>query len=110
MAQVLSMGSSVQLVGNTAPLHLHAERLIDSDLIHLNVFGSPMIVVNSPSAAADLLEKRSLIYSDRFVSRCGYPAAWAERVAIRPQMHMMNELFVLFCFFFSCHRSQTSHL
>ncbi|KAJ6526420.1 cytochrome P450 [Mycena capillaripes] len=37
----------------------------DSDIIHLNVVGTPIIVLNSVEAANDLLAKRSAIYSDR---------------------------------------------
>ncbi|KAJ7671061.1 cytochrome P450 [Mycena rosella] len=37
----------------------------DSDIIHLNVAGTSIIVLSSAEAANDLLEKRSSIYSDR---------------------------------------------
>jgi hypothetical protein len=37
----------------------------DSDIIHLNVAGASIIVLNSVEAANDLLVKRSSIYSDR---------------------------------------------
>lgn len=36
-----------------------------SDLIHLDVFGTSIVVLNSYNAASDLLEKRSSIYSNR---------------------------------------------
>lgn len=39
--------------------------LIDSDIIHLNMFGTPMIVLNSLEAAQDLFDKRSSNYADR---------------------------------------------
>ena len=35
------------------------------DVIHLDVFGQPMIILGSHEAAIDLLEKRSANYSDR---------------------------------------------
>jgi hypothetical protein len=35
------------------------------DLVYLEVFGQPIILLNSPKAAKDLLEQRSAIYSDR---------------------------------------------
>ena len=41
------------------PIHL------DSDIIYLELFGIPVVVLNSAKAAHDLLEKRSSIYSDR---------------------------------------------
>ena len=37
----------------------------DSDIIYLNVLGSPIVVLNSYEAANDLLSRRSSIYSDR---------------------------------------------
>ncbi len=37
----------------------------DSDIIHLNVAGTSIIVLSSSEAAVNLLEKRSAIYSDR---------------------------------------------
>lgn len=35
------------------------------DVIYLNAAGQPMIVLNSQKAAADLLDRRAGIYSDR---------------------------------------------
>ncbi|KAH9958534.1 cytochrome P450 [Lactifluus volemus] len=35
------------------------------DLIYLNVAGQPMVVINSQKIAADLLDRRAAIYSDR---------------------------------------------
>ena len=40
-------------------------KFITGDLLHFNVLGSHVIVVNSEEIANDLLEKRSGIYSDR---------------------------------------------
>ncbi|KAF8210955.1 cytochrome P450 [Mycena galopus ATCC 62051] len=37
----------------------------NSDIIHLNVAGTSIIVISSAEAANDLLEKRSALYSDR---------------------------------------------
>lgn len=39
--------------------------LLESDIIHCEVLGTHIIVLNSTKAAKDLLEKRSNIYSDR---------------------------------------------
>ena len=39
--------------------------LIDSDIIYLNVLGTPILVLNSFEAVTELLEKRAAIYSDR---------------------------------------------
>ena len=38
-----------------------------SDIIYLNLAGTPVIVVNTAEAAHELFEKRSSFYSDRFV-------------------------------------------
>ncbi len=38
---------------------------VDSDIIHLQVFGFHLIVCNSKGVADDLLDKRSSVYSDR---------------------------------------------
>jgi len=40
--------------------------LADSDIIHLNVVGTSMVVLDTSEAANELLERRSLIYSDRY--------------------------------------------
>jgi hypothetical protein len=40
----------------------------DSDIIHLSIAGTSIIVLSSLAAAEDLLERRSAIYSDRWVS------------------------------------------
>ena len=42
-------------------------RHLDSDIIHLDVAGTSIIVLDSFEAATDLLEKRSSLYSSRFV-------------------------------------------
>ncbi|KAF5365441.1 hypothetical protein D9758_010873 [Tetrapyrgos nigripes] len=39
--------------------------LTDSDIIHLDLLGTPLIVVNSLEAATELFDKRSSNYSDR---------------------------------------------
>lgn len=35
------------------------------DVMHLRIFGQPMIILGSVQAALDLLEHRSTLYSDR---------------------------------------------
>ncbi|KAI0061729.1 cytochrome P450 [Artomyces pyxidatus] len=40
-------------------------RTYESDLIYLNVFGSHILSVNSHKAANELLDKKSMVYSDR---------------------------------------------
>ncbi len=41
---------------------------LGSDIIHAELFGTHLVVLNSEKAATDLLDKRSSIYSDRCVS------------------------------------------
>ena len=50
-------------------------RIVDSDIIYLNLAGTPVIVVNSAQAAHDLFEKRSALYSDRYAFRLSRPFA-----------------------------------
>jgi hypothetical protein len=42
-------------------------RFLGSDILHLAFFGTHLVVLNSEKASNDLLEKRSSIYSDRYV-------------------------------------------
>ena len=39
--------------------------LIGSDVIHISLAGDHVVILNSFEAAADLLDKKSSIYSDR---------------------------------------------
>ncbi|KAJ1300392.1 hypothetical protein OPQ81_005211 [Rhizoctonia solani] len=39
---------------------------LKSDIIYLNLLGHDIVVLNSPRAALDLLERRSSVYSDRY--------------------------------------------
>lgn len=40
-------------------------QVADSDVVHLSVVGTHLVIVNSHEAAVELFEKRSAIYSDR---------------------------------------------
>lgn len=73
MGDLHKLGEAVWCV-ETSPslsflLHLRAKGAsapsTDSDIIYLNVVGSHIVIVNSMEAASDLMEKRSLVYSDR---------------------------------------------
>ena len=35
------------------------------DVVHIKIFGQPVVILNSLQASRDLLDKRSSIYSDR---------------------------------------------
>ncbi|KAJ7055701.1 cytochrome P450 [Mycena amicta] len=54
--------------------YMEWSRAFNSDIIHLDIAGSSIIVLSSPQATTDLLEKRSTLYSDR------------------PRLPMVNEL------------------
>lgn len=43
---------------------------LDSDIIHLNLMGTSLIVVNTREAARELFDRRSAIYSDKCVEFC----------------------------------------
>ncbi|EPT03915.1 hypothetical protein FOMPIDRAFT_1028250 [Fomitopsis schrenkii] len=67
----LPPGPRAFLFGSSAvpkryPWKVYAEwRETYGDLIYIRVFGNPILVINSAKAAADLLDKRSSIYSSR---------------------------------------------
>ncbi|KAL1659560.1 cytochrome P450 [Schizophyllum commune] len=50
---------------NAERVYLRWSKELKSDVIHLNIFGQPLVVLNSLRAAVDLLEKRGSTYSDR---------------------------------------------
>lgn len=69
----------------------------ESDLIHLNVFGTHILVVNSAEVAKALFEGKSALYGDRLV----YIFTWSsensdcfQKLLARPRMTMLNELYV----------------
>jgi hypothetical protein len=41
---------------------------IESDVVHVDMFGTHIVVVNSAKAANNLFDKRSSLYSDRCVT------------------------------------------
>ncbi len=53
------------ILGYTAPLRLF---FVDTDIIHLDVAGTSIVVLNTVEAATELLDNRSAIYSSRFAS------------------------------------------
>ena len=63
------------------------------DIIYLNITDTEVVVLNSLSAANELLDRRSLKYSSRYVD---LPCPIALRVhfpiAISPQFVMVNDL------------------
>ena len=64
------MGKDVQCV-SLAPSGLSCTKVAnstptDSDILHIEVPGTSIVVLNSLKAARDLLEKRSALYSSRW--------------------------------------------
>ncbi|GJE97963.1 cytochrome P450 [Phanerochaete sordida] len=60
-------------------------RKYDSDIVHLEAFGSHIVVLNSAKAAGDLLGKRSNIYSDRQVTVMAHElTGWHRAVGFIP--------------------------
>jgi len=61
------------LIGNLLDVSSHCQwevyaqwaKDLDSDIIHLDIAGTSMIILSSVAAAKDLLDRRSAIYSDR---------------------------------------------
>ena len=68
MGDVCEVGTRIQSVMDRdfdPPLSIHLMTCADSDIIHVNVLGTSMIILNSYEVATDLLDKRSSIYSSR---------------------------------------------
>uniref|UniRef100_A0A0W0FRE5 Putative cytochrome P450 n=1 Tax=Moniliophthora roreri TaxID=221103 RepID=A0A0W0FRE5_MONRR len=64
-------------------------KLYASDIIHMNVFGTNMIIVNSQKAAKEMFDKKSALYGDR------------------PRMTMVNEVMGLDWHFGFMHQGPT---
>ena len=55
------------------------------DVISVSIFGRSIIILNSAQAAIDLLEKRSIIYSDRpYMAMAGDLVGWDHSLALTP--------------------------
>ena len=67
MAGLPELGSPIQFVIRHCSLStcFNPDVRLESDVIHLKLFQSHVVVINSTKAASELLEKRSTIYSDR---------------------------------------------
>ena len=61
---VCKVGERIQLVFDT-PHNIHLMPWTDSDIIHVDVLGTSIIILNSYEVAVNLLDKRSSIYSSR---------------------------------------------
>ncbi|VDC01478.1 unnamed protein product [Peniophora sp. CBMAI 1063] len=58
------IGNALELTGDQW-LRYSAWRKDYGDIIYLNAMGKPMVILNSPSIATELLDRRATIYSDR---------------------------------------------
>jgi hypothetical protein len=64
MGNIRPVVSSIQYVLDLYSL-LQVDTPIDSSVIHLNLIGTHLMIVNSVEVAHELFDKRSAIYSDR---------------------------------------------
>lgn len=62
----MSLYAGLELLRNTEYF-----RRLNSPIIRLEVLGVNLIILNSMEVIADLLDKRSAIYSDRYVYQLG---------------------------------------
>ena len=68
MGDVCEVATRIQSVMDRdfdPPLSIHLMTCADSDIIHVNVLGTSMVILNSYEVATDLLDKRSSTYSSR---------------------------------------------
>ena len=76
-------GNSGPSIATLAPNHTGYSSA--GNIIHLSVFGRPIIVLDSANAALDLLERRSSIYSDRpRMPMGGELVGWEHNMALTP--------------------------
>ena len=73
-------------------VHLHAPHatliIPGSDVVHVDVLGTHMVIVNSTRAAKELFDKRSSIYSDRYFKTCVVANFYL--IALRPSLVALN--------------------
>ena len=67
MAQVHRVAKEVWSVLSLCPLLAHSEAhpVRPGDIIYFHAAGQPIVVLNSHKVAGDLLDRRSMTYSDR---------------------------------------------
>ncbi|KAI6021238.1 cytochrome P450 [Pisolithus marmoratus] len=62
------------------------------DMTHLEIFGRHVVILNSANAAVEMLEKKSLIYSDRpVIPMCGELVGWRESLILLPYGEKFRE-------------------
>ena len=68
MGDVCEVETTIQSVmgrDSDPPLSIHLMLCADSDIIHVKALGTSIVILNSYKVATDLLDKRSIIYSNR---------------------------------------------
>lgn len=64
---------------------------LESDVVHLNLAGTHLMIVNTQEAALELFERRSAIYSDRVCPHL-YASLVPNLIAFQPRLPMLVEL------------------
>ena len=69
----------------------------DTDILHLDMMGSHVVVLSSSDIATDLLERRGVVYGDRVRKPFDIPltASALTSTHFQPRLPMVNELYVL---------------
>ena len=68
MGDVCEVGTRIQFVmdqNSDRPLSIHLMLCADSDILHVNAFGTSMVILNTYEVATELLDQRSHTYSSR---------------------------------------------
>ncbi|KAJ7825773.1 cytochrome P450 [Mycena olivaceomarginata] len=94
------IGNALQIPVTTPWVTYHAWGKQYGEIIHVSVFGQPIIILTSLEAAIDLLERRSGIYSDRpKLTFCGELVGYKDSLplceygdAFRKQRKLISEI------------------
>ena len=68
--------------------------MADTDVLYFNMMGSHLVVLNNTEVAKELLERRSVVYSDRVRKHIGIQLATPILINTQPRFPMVNELYV----------------
>ncbi|EAU84016.2 cytochrome P450 [Coprinopsis cinerea okayama7 len=81
------------------------------DITSISIFGQEMIVINSMKAAVDMLDKKSLIYSDRPVIEMGGElVGWKDSLALLPYGDRFRRFRKMFHQLIGTHSSMSNFL
>ncbi|KAI0689845.1 cytochrome P450 [Cerioporus squamosus] len=76
------IGNALDIPRANIALYLHDLNVSYGEIVSLNIFGTPMIVLGTHDAAVELLEKRSSIYSDRNMATIAELAGFDSLIAM----------------------------